>query len=112
MKAVKWAAVAVTALFALMNFGAIFESDLDTPYRVLGAVLAVVGAVAATALGTGRAWGRASVVVVGAVNLVTSITGLLTDQEGAVIGIVVGGLGVVLGVLSLRESGRAAVAAS
>lgn len=112
MKAVTWAAVAVTALFALMNLGAVFESEVDTPYRIVGAVLAVVGAGAAAGLGTGQPWGRASVVSVGALNVIASIIGLLVDQEGAVIGIVVGALGVVLGWLSPSESGRATAAAS
>jgi hypothetical protein len=99
VKILKWAAVAVTALFALMNLGAVLGSDVDTPYRVIAAVLGVSGAAAAIGLAANQGWGKAAVVAVSALNVVTAIAGLFTDQQGAVIGIVVGGLGVALGAL-------------
>lgn len=108
MKIVKWAAIAVTLLFMLMNLGATFQSSIDTPYRILGGVLALAGIVAAFGLATGRPWGRVAIIVVGGLNLLTAATGLFTDQEGAVIGIVVGGLGVVLGVLVGSEASSSA----
>jgi hypothetical protein len=100
MQIVKWAAVAVTALFALMNLGTVPDGDIDTTWRVVGAVMAVAGLVAAIALATNQAWGRAAIIVVGGINVIAAVVGLFTDEPGAVIGIVVGGLGVVLGALS------------
>lgn len=100
MKSIMWAAVAVTALFVLMNAGAVFQPGTNTPYRVIGAVMAVAGATAAFGLALGLSWGRAAVVVVAAVNAAIAVVGLFTDVEGAVIGLVVGGLGVVLGALA------------
>jgi hypothetical protein len=108
MKILKWAAVAVTALFALMNLGAIFEPDVTTPYRIIAAPLFLAGVAAAFGLGASQPWGRAAIIVVGGLNVVTAITGFFTDQNGAVIGVVVGGLGVVLGVLAGTENKHAA----
>jgi hypothetical protein len=104
MKILKWAAVAVTALFVAMDLGALPDSDIDVAYRVIGGVLAVIGAVAAIGLATARPWGRAAVIGAGALNAATAVTGLFTDLDGAVIGIVVGGLGAVLGTLATETS--------
>jgi hypothetical protein len=100
MKIVKWAAVAVTALFALMNLGAALgDGEGDAGMRILGAVLCVAGFAAAAGLAARQPWGRAAVIAVGAANVGASAVGLALDIQGAVIGLVVGGLGVVLGVL-------------
>jgi hypothetical protein len=109
MKIVKWAAVAVTGLFVLMNLGAVLEPDVDTPFRVFGAVLGLAGAAAAVGLGTSQSWGRAAVIGVGVLNVIGSVVALLADQQGAGIGIVVGGLGAVLGLLAGPESKRTVV---
>lgn len=108
MKILKWAAVAVTALFALMNLGAIFEPDVTTPYRIIAAPLFLAGVTAAVGLAAGRSWGRAAIIVVGGLNVIASVAGFFTDQEGSVIGLVVGGLAVVLGVLVVTETKHAA----
>jgi hypothetical protein len=110
MKVLTWAAVAVTTLFALMNLGAAIDGEIDTGYRIAGAVLGVIGIVAAIGLGAGRAWGRAAVIGIGGLNVATAVTGLFTDQDGSVIGLVVGGLGVVLGVLATAGTGHRVVA--
>jgi len=104
MQIVKWAAVAVTTLFALMNLGTVPDGDLDTAWRVFGGVMAVAGLVAALALATSQSWGRAGIIVVGGINVGAAVIGLFTDEAGAVIGIVVAGLGVVLGALSGTET--------
>ncbi len=110
MKIVTWAAVAVTALFALMNVGAVLEPGVDAPFRVVGAVLAVVGAGAAVGLGTRRSWGAPAVVVAGALNVAAALAGLFAHEEGAGLGLVVGGLGVLLGALAARGSTRTVAA--
>lgn len=108
MKIIKWTAVAVTALFVLMNLGAVVEPDVDAPYRVVAVVLAIGGVAAAVGLGANQPWGRPAVILVGALNVVTALAGLFTNQEGAVIGVVVGGLGVILGALAADEARRPA----
>ncbi len=111
MRILKWAAVAVTALFALMNLGAALgEGGSGAGARVLGAVLFVAGAVAATGLATGRAWGRAAVVAVGAANILAAVVALIAGTEGAVVGLVVGGLCVVLGAMAPARSEQPVVA--
>ena len=100
MKLVRWAAVAVTALFVLMNIGAAVDPDLDTWVRLGGAGLALVGIPAAIGLALNRAWGRPAVIAVGALNMAGAVAGIIADLEGGAIGLVVGGLGVVLGALS------------
>lgn len=100
MTFIRWSAVAVTALFSLMNIGAVVQPEVDSRYRIVAAVLALAGAAAAVTLGTNQAGGRVAVITVGGLNILTAITGLFTDQEGAVVGIVVGGLGVILGILT------------
>lgn len=109
MKILTWAAVAVTALFALMNLGAVPQSESDTPYRIIAAALGLAGIAAAVGLAANQPWGRPAVIAVGALNAITAITGLFADQDGAVIGLVVGGLGVVLGLLAGSTKHPAAV---
>jgi hypothetical protein len=105
---IKWAAVTVTTLFVLMNLGALPDTDINTAYRVIGGLLALAGAVAAVGLAAGRHWGPLAVVAAGVLNLATAVTGLFAGQDGAVIGIVVGGLGAVLGTLATSRSRRPA----
>ncbi|MET0525798.1 MAG: hypothetical protein ABWZ91_13415 [Nocardioides sp.] len=100
MKLIRWAAVAVTALFVLMNIGAAVDPDLDTWVRVVGAGLALVGIPAAVGLALDRAWGRPAVIGAGALNMAGAVAAIIADLEGGAIGLVVGGLGVVLGALS------------
>lgn len=99
MHILKWAAVAVTALFVLMNLGAVADPELAPGYRIAGVALALLGLVAVAGLAWSRTWGRPSTIAAGAANTLAAITTLFTGSEGALIGIVVGGLGLVLGLL-------------
>ena len=108
MKILTWAAIAVTALFALMNAGAVVAGDIATGYRVVGAVLAALGLGAAVGLATSQPWGRIAVIAVAAMNTGVSIVALFTDEQGAAIGVVLGGLGVILGALASTETERLA----
>lgn len=113
MKILTWAAVAVTALFALMNLGAsvVSHTGVDTWQRIVAGLLCAAGVAAAIGLATTRSWGRVAVIAVGAVNVLVSLIALVTDQEGAVVGIVVGGLGVLFGAL-VRSDQRPALSMS
>ena len=98
MKIVRWAAAAVTALMCLMNFGAVFEAS-SAPVAVVDAVLCAAGIVASVGLLRRASWGRPAVLVVGALNLVGGVIALVTEVEGAPIGIAVSGIALVLGAL-------------
>jgi hypothetical protein len=100
MKSLKWAAVAVTTLFALMNLGVVPDGQADPAWRIVAGLLCLAGIAAAVGLAVDRTWGRAAVVAVGGLNIIASVIGLIADQQGAVIGLVVGGLGATLGALS------------
>jgi len=104
MRIVKWAAVAVTVLFVLMNLGAAVDATQDGWVRVAGGVLAAAGIVAAAGLASTRPWGRAAVIAVGAGNVAAAVVGLFTGHEGSVIGLVVGGLAVLLGAFAGSRS--------
>ncbi len=109
MKLIRWAAVAVTALFALMNLGAALDPEQEGWVRAVGAPLALAGVVAAVGLARDAGWGRPAVIAVGALNVAGGIAALVADEPGGAIGIVVGGLALILGALSGQE-GRSRLA--
>ena len=111
MKVIRCAAVAVTVLFALMNVGAAIDPQQAGWVRVFGAALGVAGAVAAFGLARNLTWGRSAVIAVGVANVLGSGAGMVLDQDGYVIGFVVGGLGVLLGALAGRQDEHRVAAA-
>jgi hypothetical protein len=104
MKTLRWAAVAVTALFVLMNLGATFDSEQAGWIRGFGAVAGVLGAIAAVGLARNLPWGNAAVVGVGLLNAGGAFAALIADEDGFVPGIIVAGLAITLGVLA--DGGR------
>ena len=100
MKIIRWAAVAVTAMFVLMNAGAAFEPGEPTWVRILGGALAAAGLIAGLGLALNRPWGWLGVVAVGAFNCLGAIAALMIGGGGTALGLVVGGLGILLGVLA------------
>lgn len=100
MKVIRWAAVAVTALFVLMNLGAAIDPEQTNSVQVAGGVLAVLGIVAVLGLALHQSWGRLAVIGVGALNVVAGVAAIVADEEGGAIGIVAGGLGALLGALT------------
>jgi uncharacterized membrane protein len=110
MKLITWAAVAVTALFVLMNLGVVLDGDTDVAWRLLGGVLGALGIAAAIGLAVDQPWGRVAVVGVAALNTVASVVATVSGEEGGVVGIVVGGLGAILGALVTTDARRYATA--
>lgn len=110
MKIITWAAVAITALFVLMNAGAALDPEQAAWVRAFGAVVGVAGVAALVGLATGRGWGRPAVIAVGALNVAGSIAALVDGQEGGLIGLVVGCLGVLLGALAGSRTSHPATA--
>jgi len=116
VKIVKWAAVTLTALFALLNLGVAPDASQAAGLRILGAVLGVAGVAAAVGLATSRSWGRTAVITVGALNLVASIVSLFVDVKGldtgtSITGMVLGVVCVVLGALAQPTAATKRVAA-
>jgi peptidoglycan/LPS O-acetylase OafA/YrhL len=104
MKIVKWAAVVLTVLFAVLNLGTAPDPSQEAAFRILGAVLGVAGVAAAVGLAANRPWGRAAVITVGVLNLVAAVGSLFVDSGGmstgaSVTGIVLGALCVATGAL-------------
>jgi len=113
MRFVRWAAAAVTILMSLMNLpfavddgGSNFPQALNWSITLLG----VLGIVAAIGLLRRAAWARPAVLAIGAVNLAGAIAGLIFGLEGAIIGLVVSSLIVVLGLLTPASDRPQAVA--
>jgi hypothetical protein len=103
MKAIRWAAAAATVLMSLMNIPIAFDdggADLATPVAWAISLLGVLGLVAAVGLLLRAPWGRPAVLAVGAVNLAAGVVALAKGWDGAVIGLVVSALILVLGYLA------------
>jgi len=99
MRIFRWAAAAVTILMSLMNLpfavddgGSNLPPALDWTISLLG----VLGIVSAIGLLRRAAWARPAVLAIGGVNLAGAIVALIVGMEGAVIGLVVSSLIVVL----------------
>ena len=109
MKIIRWAAVAVTALFVLMNVGAAIDPEQAGWVRIGGAALALAGLVAGLGLVLNRRWGWICVVAVGVLNCLGAVAALAFGVEGFVPGLVVGGLAVLLGALARPTAHQAPV---
>jgi len=109
MRFVRWAAAAATIVMSLMDLPFALDPGRSNPPPALAwaiSLLGVLGIVAAIALLRRASWGRPAVLVIGAINLVAAAVAMIIGSEGAVIGLVVSGLIVVLGLLT-PSSGRA-----
>jgi hypothetical protein len=103
MTIIRWAAVAVTALMALMNIGVVVGTGDQKAAAFLiltGLVLGIAGLVAVVGFLRGSAWGRPALLGVAGLNLVGGVIAAVADMDGAVIGIVLSALGLVLGYLA------------
>jgi len=116
VKIVKWTAVTLTALFALLNLGAAPDSSQADGLRILGVVLGVAGVTAAVGLATSRTWGRTAVLIVGAFNLAAATVSLFVAANGldtgaSITGMVLGVVCVALGALVQTEAAMKPAAA-
>ena len=99
MKAIRWAAVAATALMSLMNLPIAFDESADhipTGFAWVITLVGVAGLVAAYGLARELPWGRPAALAIGVFNLVGAIVALANDWQGAAIGLTVSALAVVL----------------
>ncbi|MGA9102547.1 hypothetical protein [Aeromicrobium sp.] len=109
MTIVKWAAIGVTLLMGLANFGLIAQ-DLNIGGKILGVVLALAALVAIVGVIARKGWGVPAVIAVGAFNLVGAIIAAVAGMDGWPIGAVLSALGIIFGVV-YRTDSRPAVAA-
>jgi hypothetical protein len=109
VKVLRWTAAAVTLLMSLMNLPFAFDdggANLAPALAWAVSLLGVVGIVAAIGLLRRARWALLAVLVVGVVNLVGAVIALAVAMEGAVIGLVVSGLIVVLALAVLVAERR------
>jgi hypothetical protein len=98
MKLVRILAIVPLALASLMNVGFPFGTDPkpDVALAIAVLVLGLAGFVAAFGLARDTAWGIPAALAVGCVNVVAAIIALVSDTDGAIVGIVVSSLALVL----------------
>jgi hypothetical protein len=98
MKLVRILAIVPLSLISLMNVGYPFGTDPKPAVALAIAVvvLGLAGLVAAFGLARNTAWGIPAALAVAGVNVVGAIIALVADSEGAIIGLVVSSLSLVL----------------
>jgi hypothetical protein len=98
MKFVRILAIVPLVLMSLMNvgypFGTDAKPDLVLAIAVLG--LGVAGFVAAFGLARNTTWGIPAAIGVAGINVVGPIIALVSDSDGAIVGLVVSSLALVL----------------
>lgn len=89
MKLVRILAVVPLFLVSLFNVGYTFgtEPKPAVPLAIAALVLGLAGHVASFGLARNSTWGVPAALVVSGVNVVVAIIALVTDSEGAVIGL-------------------------
>jgi hypothetical protein len=98
MKLFRILAIVPLALISLMNVGYPLGTDPkpDVALAVAVLVLGVAGIVAAFGLARNTSWGVPAALAVAGINVAGAIIALVNDSEGAVIGVVISGLALVL----------------
>ena len=98
MKTFRILAIIPLALMSLMNVGYPFGTDPkpDVALAIAVAVLGLAGFGSVYGLARNTTWGIPAALAVAGVNVAAAIIGLVADAEGAVIGLVVSGLALVL----------------
>lgn len=86
------------AAVSLLNVGYAFTADPKPgPALAIAAMaLGIAGFVAAFGLARNTTWGIPAALAVGAVNVVGAIVALVSDSEGAIVGLVISSLALVL----------------
>ena len=102
MKLVRILAIVPLALMSLMNVGYPFGTDPTPEVALSIAVLAMglAGFVAAYGLARNTAWGVPAALAVAGVNVAGAVIALVSDAEGAIIGLVVSSAALVLAFIS------------
>jgi hypothetical protein len=91
MKSVRILAIVPLALVSLMNVGYAFGTDPkpDVAPAIAAALLGLAGFVAAFGLARDTTWGIPAALAVAGVNVIAAIIALVSDADGAIVGLVV-----------------------
>ncbi len=97
MKIVRWIAAAALTLISLMDIGVALSGGSESvPVRVLAPLLGVLGLGATYGLLRRRPWGAPAALAAGAVNVVTALIAMALSSEGALAGLAVSLVALVL----------------
>lgn len=112
MKTIRTLAIIPLALMSLMNVGYILPTDPKHNVAVATAVLVLglAGFVAVYGLARNTGWGIPAALAVAAVNVAAAVVALVSDSDGAAIGLVVSGLALVLAFAASSRTHKASVA--
>ena len=112
MKFVRIGAIALLALVSLLNVGYPFGKDPtpDVAPAIAVAVLGLAGFVAAFGLARNTTWGVPAVLAVAGVNVVAAIVALVSETEGAIVGLAVSSLALVLAFIAGSAGNKVPVA--
>jgi len=112
MKLARILAIVPLVLMSLMNVGYPFGTDPkpDALLAIAVLVLGVAGFVAVFGLARNTAWGIPAALSVAGVNVVGAIIALVSDSEGAIVGLVVSSLALVLAFIAGSGQRKASLA--
>ena len=112
MKLARILAIVPLVLMSLMNVGYPFGTDPkpDLVLAIAVLVLGVAGFVAAFGLARNTGWGIPAALAVAGINVVAAIIALVSDSEGAIIGLVVSSLALVLAFVAGSGTRKVSVA--
>jgi hypothetical protein len=112
VKLVRILAIVPLILMSLMNVGYPFGTDSkpDVALAVAVLVLGVAGFVAAFGVARNTTWGIPAALAVAGINVVAAIIALVSGSEGAIIGLVVSSLALVLAFVAESGARKVSVA--
>jgi hypothetical protein len=112
MKFVRILAIVPLALVSLLNVGYPFGTDPkpDVALAVGAVMLGLAGFAAAFGLARNTTWGIPAALAVAGINVVAAIVALVSDTEGAIVGLVVSSLALVLAFIAGSGERKVSVA--
>ena len=112
MKLARILAIVPLVLISLLNVGYIFGTDPkpDLALAVLVLVLGLAGFGAAFGLARNTGWGIPAALAVAGVNVVAAIVALLTESQGAIVGLVISAVALALAFVASSGSRHASMA--
>jgi len=105
MKVVRWIAAAALTLISLMDVGSALGGGGDSAaVRVLAPLLGLLGLAAVYGMLRWRAWGAAAALAVSAVNVVSALIAMAVSSAGALAGLAVSLIALLLTAAGTRAS--------
>jgi hypothetical protein len=105
MKVVGWIAATALTLISLMDIGAALGGGGNSAaVRVLAPLLGLLGMAAVYGLLRGRPWGPPAALAAGAANVVSALIAIALNSAGALIGLVVSLITLVLTAVAARSA--------